>query len=92
MARAKRALDALPTDAQASEAVEALKQRILAEMGKLNGIVPGSDEWVAILERRLNSLIDAQFILSLKAELTVLLPRLVRGESGPVTKDPVDVA
>lgn len=92
MARAKKALEALPSDGQASEAVEALKQRVLAEMGRLSGIVPGSDEWVAILERRLNTLIDAQFVLSLKAELTVLLPRLVRGESGPVSKDPVDVA
>ena len=92
MARAKKALDALPTDGQASEAVEALKARVLAEMAKIPHLVPGSDEWLAVLERRLNNLIDAQFILSLKAELTVLLPRLVRGESGPVTKDPVDVA
>ena len=52
MARAKKALDALPTDGQASEAVEALKARVLAEMAKIPHLVPGSDEWLAVLERR----------------------------------------
>lgn len=92
MARAKKAVEALPTDAEASAAVEALKQRILGMMAAIPGLPVGSEPWNAALERRINNAIDAQFVLALKAELIELLPRLARGESGPVVKDSVDIA
>lgn len=92
MARASRAASAPPNEPQVSSALEMLKQRILAEMAKIPGLVPGSEVWIATLERRINNAIDGSFVLALKNELLVELPRLVAGGKGPVTRDDTDIA
>lgn len=91
MARAKAVLPP-PSGEAVSSAVEALKARIIAELAKIPGLVPGSEPWVAALERRINNAVDGSFILALKNELMVEVPRLVMGGKGPVSKQDVDLA
>ena len=81
-----------PTGPEVESALDFLKARILAEMAKVKGLVPGSQSWIDMLERRINNAIDGTFVLKLKNELLVELPKLVQGGKGPVTKDDVDLA
>ena len=91
MARAKNPLPP-PTEPEASGAMAMLKARILAEMAKIPGLVPGTQVWLDTLERRINNAIDGTFVLQLKNELMVVLPKLVQGGKGPVTRDDTDLA
>jgi hypothetical protein len=91
MARAKAVLPP-PSGEQVSGALEALKARIIAELAKIPGLVPGSEPWVAALERRLNNAFDGSFVLALKTELLVEIPKLVLGGKGPVSTQDVDLA
>ena len=50
MARAKAVLPP-PSGEQVSGALETLKQRVIAELAKIPGLVPGSEPWVAALPR-----------------------------------------
>lgn len=81
-----------PSEGAISQAVADLIARVLAEMAKIPGLVPGTQAWVDTLERRINSAIDGTFVLKLKTELLEKLPALIQGGSGPVTKDDVDLA
>ena len=79
-----------PTDAEQSAALAALKARILAKMAGSSSI-PGSAEFMAELQRRVDNAFDGGFVLALKTELLAALA-LVQGGKGPVTHDPVDLA
>ena len=92
MARAARAAETRPNEQNTSEAMAALKAKVLADLARIPGLVPGSETWLAALERRINNAIDGTFILQLKNELLVELPRLATGGKGPVTRDDVDLA
>ena len=81
-----------PTGEQVSQALADLKARILAQMALIPNLIPGSAEWVAVLERRVNNALSGQFIIDLKRELLEELPRLVQGGKGPVTRDDTDLA
>lgn len=91
MAKAAKAATP-PNEQNTSSALEMLKQRVLAELARIPGLVPGSGPWVAALERRINNAIDGSFVLALKNELLVELPRLATGGKGPVTRDDTDLA
>lgn len=88
---AKKALPP-PSGEQVQSALDALKARIIAELAKIPGLVPGTEPWVAALERRINNAIDGSFILALKQELLVEVPKLVMGGKGPVSKVDSDLA
>ena len=90
MAREKKPTP--PNEQNTSDALAALKARILAEMAKIPGLIPGTEGWVAVLERRINTAIDGSFVMQLKNELLVELPRLATGGRGPVTRDDTDLA
>lgn len=81
-----------PTGEQISQALADLKARILAEMAKIPGLVPGTEAWIAVLAARVDHAIDGTFVQRLRNELLVELPKLAQGEKGPVTPDPVDLA
>jgi hypothetical protein len=91
MARAAKAATP-PNEQNTSDAMAMLKARILAEMAKIPGLVPGTQVWIDALERRINNAIDGTFVLQLKNELLVELPRLATGGKGPVTRDDTDLA
>ena len=82
----------VPTEQSVSDALAMLKARILAEMAKIPALIPGTAEWMAVLERRINTAIDGSFLLQLKNELFVELPKLAQGGKGPVTRDDTDIA
>lgn len=91
MAKAKPVLPP-PTAEQTSSAIELLKARVIAELARIPGLVPGSQPWLDALERRLNTAFDGSFVLALKQELMVEIPKLVLGGKGPVSTVDSDLA
>ena len=90
MARAKASPP--PSGPEVLAALAALKDKWLAYIATIPGIVPGTQPYADLAERFLaNEVRNAEFLSRLATELAQVWA-MAQGEKGPVTPDPVDLA
>lgn len=87
-----RAASPPPKEEAVKSALDLLKERIMADLARIPGLIPGSQSWLDALQRRVdNEVSSGSFILALKQEVAAAI-LLAQGGKGPVTRNDVDLA